>query len=94
MVSFSRKSKVLVGEVSDHPAGFGAGQETLLDQVWFVNFFNRANVFGESARQSFDPDRAAAVMLDNMNQEFAIGGVEAEMINFEDSQGFFDGRLI
>ena len=43
----------------------GAVEEALLDEVWFVEFFECADVFAECDGERFDADRSAGVVFDD-----------------------------
>ena len=73
-------AKSLQGE---HPAARRAADKALLQKIGFDHFFNSILALAQRGGDSFDPDRAAAVIFCDAAQIAMIHGVKAERIDLK-----------
>ena len=80
--------------MSGDPAAGSAVQKADLDQKGLVDFFDGVGLLGERRAERVQAHRAALVLLDDGEQQFAVDFVEAMAINFEHAERRLGGGQI
>src|SRR6266566_3047757 len=63
------------------------GNETQLQQVRLIDVFNCLRIFAGAGRKGIQANGTATELLDNGEQEIAVGLIEADLVDFQRIQG-------
>lgn len=75
--------QVLIGKVGDFASAWRAHEETLLDEVGFVNLLNGADVFAKSRGDSANADGTAMELVDEREQNLVVDFVQSVAVDVE-----------
>ena len=78
---------MLVSKARHNTPSRSTRNEAKLQQVWLVHILNRLRVFTRAGGQRIQPDRAAIELLDDRQQQVAVGLIEADMVDLQRIQG-------
>lgn len=82
---------VLVSFFGDDAAARGACDESELDEIGFVDFFDGAHFFSDDSGDRLDASRTASEFLDERAKNMMVGRFESEVIDFKEIECFFGG---
>jgi hypothetical protein len=92
LAAWNFAAKIFVGARSSHAAARRAVDHADLHQVGLVYFFDGVFFFRERRRERSEPDRAAAVFVEQRQHQVAIHLVEAAFIHAEHFERFLSDR--
>src|SRR5579859_1705205 len=81
------EAEVFVGEACDDATAWGACDEAELQQVGFVDILDGFGVFTGAGGQRVQADGATIELLDDGQQQVAVGLVEADLVDLQRCQG-------
>src|SRR6266571_4475104 len=79
--------QMLVSKARHNTPSWSTRNEAKLQQVWLVHILNCLRIFAGAGGQRIQPDRATIELLDDRQQQVAIGLIETDMVNLQRIQG-------
>src|SRR5215471_12184666 len=74
---------MLVRKARNDAPSWCTRNEAKLQQVWLIHILNRLGVFAGAGCQCIQPNRPAVELLDDRQQQIAVGLIETDMINLQ-----------